>query len=285
MRPATLPLRANFGQALAWAANPRHSHAMADLEFAFRAEHLVATPAGALWWGTQRTLVVADLHFEKGSAFAARGVPLPPYDTAVTLDDLARLIDRWRPQRVIALGDSFHDRRAGERITPAAVQRLRTLTARVDWVWITGNHDPHPSGPWGGSVVECVSERGLTFCHEARGMAGEVSGHWHPKARVKVRGALVTRRCFVLTPGQLILPAFGALTGGLDVFDRALSPLIGRGFEVLMCGRATVTRLPAERLSPRVEGEFDLDRRTGEPRVEGDARPVDAEDLGQFRLW
>jgi hypothetical protein len=258
---------------------------MTDLSFCFRATTLVATPEGALWWPARRTLVVADLHFEKGSAFAARGVPLPPYDTAATLAAVACLVDRLDPARVIALGDSFHDRWAGERISTAQVDRLVALTERVRWVWITGNHDPEPDGPWGGSVVERVCEDGLSFCHEATGAAGEISGHWHPKARVKVRGSIVTRRCFVLTTDQLILPSFGTLTGGLDVFHLALRPLVGRDFEVLMCGRESVTRLPAERLSPRTEGEFDQDRRTRGARVEAEQPHPAAEDVRQLRLW
>ncbi len=258
---------------------------MADLEFLFRGQPLVATPEGALWWPARRTLVVADLHFEKASAFAARGVALPPYDTAATLAEVARLADRLDPARVVALGDSFHDRRAGERISVAAIDGLQALTQRLEWVWITGNHDPHPAGPWGGTVVDSLDDGPLLFCHEATGVAGEVSGHWHPKARVKVRGSLVTRRCFVLTPGQLILPSFGTLTGGLDVFDPALAPLIGRSFEVLMCGRESVARLPASRLSPRLEREFDQDRRAGCARVEAEAGQGEPQDVGQLRLW
>lgn len=221
---------------------------MVDLPFRFHHADLVATPEGALWWPQQRVLAVADLHFEKGSAFAARGVPLPPYDTLATVLQLEGVVSRLQPQRVLALGDSFHDRNAHHRIDPSVAERLAALVRRLDWLWLVGNHDPEPKGPWGGQIASSAEIGPLSFRHDASGAMGEVSGHWHPKARVWVRGGSVARRCFVLTPRHLILPAFGSFTGGLDVRDPALARVIGPAFEVLMCGRDRVSRLAAERL-------------------------------------
>ncbi|MBP2297877.1 ligase-associated DNA damage response endonuclease PdeM [Azospirillum picis] len=212
---------------------------------------LLADPTGALLWPAQGVLAVADLHLEKGSAFAARGRMLPPYDTRATLERLAGLVARERPACVLCLGDSFHDRRASERMDPADVDRLRTLTATADWVWITGNHDPEPPQGFGGRVVADLTIGPLTFRHEARpGAVGELSGHLHPAAAVALGGRRVRERCFAHDGAKLILPAFGSFTGGLNVLDPAFKGLLAPGFEVLMTARGRVYRFPSARLAP-----------------------------------
>ncbi|WP_372398569.1 ligase-associated DNA damage response endonuclease PdeM [Azospirillum sp. HJ39] len=213
---------------------------------------LLADASGALLWPANGVLAVADLHLEKGSAFAARGRMLPPYDTRATLERLAALIARERPARVLCLGDSFHDRRAAERMDPADVERLRGLTAAVaDWVWISGNHDPEPPQGLGGRAAAELSIGPLTFRHEAKpGAVGELSGHLHPAAALALGGRRVRDRCFVHDGSRLILPAFGSFTGGLNVLDRAFDGLLAPGFEVLMTVRSRVYRFPCARLSP-----------------------------------
>ncbi len=156
---------------------------------------LVADASGALFWPAQSTLVVADLHLEKGSGFAQRhGTLLPPYDSAETLRGLARAIDRYAPARVLCLGDSFHDRAAAGRLAPEDADALRALVGRVDWVWIAGNHDPAPPQHLGGRVVPDVAVGPLIFRHEAESgiRSGEISGHFHPKASVATRGRRVS---------------------------------------------------------------------------------------------
>ncbi|CAO3413247.1 ligase-associated DNA damage response endonuclease PdeM [Azospirillum endophyticum] len=215
------------------------------------AADLLADPSGALLWPAENLLAVADLHLEKGSAFAARGRMLPPYDTRATLDRLAELIARYRPARVLCLGDSFHDRRAAERMDADDVGRLRALTTAADWVWITGNHDPEPPQGFGGRVVAELSVGPLTFRHEAQpGAIGELSGHLHPAAAVALAGRRVRERCFAHDGAKLILPAFGSFTGGLNVLDAAFDGLLAPAFEVLMTVRGRVYRFPGTRLSP-----------------------------------
>ncbi len=213
---------------------------------------LLADPSGALFWPARRTLVAADLHLEKGSAFAARGRLLPPYDTAATLKALADAIDRHRPERVICLGDSFHDDGAAGRLAPSDGAAIRGLTAAREWIWICGNHDPAPPRDWGGRVENEVTLGTLTFRHEAaadRPAPGEVSGHYHPKASVRLRVKRVTGRCFVSDGRRLVLPAFGAYTGGLDVLDPALAGLFPRGFSVHLLGRGGVYSFPKTALA------------------------------------
>ncbi|MBP2310793.1 ligase-associated DNA damage response endonuclease PdeM [Azospirillum soli] len=218
----------------------------------FRGAALRLDASGALWWPGERTLVVADLHLEKGSAFAARGRMLPPYDTRATLDRLARLVERVSPERVLCLGDSFHDRRAAGRMEAGDVERLLGLTERVaDWVWVTGNHDPEPPEGFGGRVVEEMVLGPLVFRHEAvKGAVGEVSGHLHPAAAVLVPGRRVRERCFAFDGGKLILPAFGAFTGGLNVLSPAVAGMLAPRFEVHLLARGKVHRFPSGRLSP-----------------------------------
>jgi len=204
---------------------------------------LVAEHAGALWWPQRRVLVIADLHLEKGSALG-----LPPYDSRETLERLRRLCDRFAPERVIALGDSFHDRRAEARIGGVDGERLRALTAACDWLWIEGNHDPAPSGQWGGRVAAEEVIGPLVFRHQARSgrAAGEVSGHYHPSLALAVRGRMVHGRCFLSDGDRLVLPAFGAFTGGLDARDPALRRLFGRGLAAHVLAPSRVVRIPLE---------------------------------------
>ncbi len=206
---------------------------------------LSADPSGALLWPARRTLVVADLHLEKGSAFAARGQLLPPYDTRATLERLEALIARHRPDRVVCLGDSFHDGEAGGRLSAPDRARLGRLTASCDWVWIEGNHDPEPPDDLGGRIEAELVDPPLVFRHQARKrrtkahpVAGEVSGHWHPKAAVHLPPKRISAPCFVSDGRRLVLPAFGAYTGGLNVLDPALSGLFQNGFVVHLMHRS-----------------------------------------------
>ncbi len=157
---------------------------------------LVADPAGALYWPNEGVLAIADLHLEKGSSFAKRGVLLPPYDTAATLARLSAVIMRYAPRCVIALGDSFHDGGGPDRLADADRTQLKALQAGRDWIWITGNHDPEPAQNIGGQFGGALAIGGLTFRHIPSGSAGEIAGHLHPVARVSHRGRAVSRRCF-----------------------------------------------------------------------------------------
>ena len=181
--------------------------------------------SGALFWEEQSLLVVSDLHLEKGSSYAARGVLLPPYDTAATLSRLAAVIRRHDPRMVIALGDSFHDHDAHERLSGTDRSGLTALQARRDWIWISGNHDPSiPSGFGGIGATEVAIGR-IAFRHEPTGAAGEIAGHLHPKARVATRARSVERRCFASDGERAVMPAFGAYTGGLSIRDAAFAKI------------------------------------------------------------
>jgi uncharacterized protein len=227
------------------------SHAASPL--ALNGAELVADPSGALYWPAARTLIVADLHLEKASSYALRGVPLPPYDTRATLAALRTAVRRHAPERVICLGDSFHDAGGPARLDAADAAALDAAIHAVrEWIWIAGNHDPAPARGLGGRVVAGELPLGsLLFRHAAAPDAapGEVSGHYHPKASVAVRGRRVTGRCFVADGRRLVMPAFGALAGGLDVFDPALAALFPGDFRVHLIGRRQVTPLARARLA------------------------------------
>lgn len=212
--------------------------------------------SGALFWPDRGLLAVADLHFEKGSSIAARGRLLPPYDTARTLDRLEEAVARLAPRTVVAVGDSFHDRTAADRVGPDEVARIRRLTADRDWIWIAGNHDPDPPTGWGGRTEDTVIVGPLVFRHlsaDGTAAAGEVCGHWHPVAAVATRARRLRCRCFVTDGRRLVLPAFGAYTGGLNVLDPAVDGLFDRGFEAHLLGRDAIYRFPRSRLSPDPE--------------------------------
>ena len=214
--------------------------------FSFAGHALCALPEGALYWPARRALIVADLHFEKASWFAAGGQMLPPYDSLATLTALTALVERTQPRELWCLGDSFHDPEGCDRLPDAARVALAALTGSLRWVWITGNHDAALAGDIGGEIVEEAEVDGLLLRHEAEPgeTRPELSGHFHPKLRVRLRGRQVARRCFVATPAKLILPAFGALTGGLDAQHPEIIRAVGPGAEALIALEDRLLRFP-----------------------------------------
>jgi uncharacterized protein len=211
---------------------------------------LLADCIGALFWPEQSVLAVADLHLEKGSSFATRGVLLPPYDTAATLARLSRLILRYAPRTVIALGDSFHDGGGPARIGDEDRTTLSALQRGRDWVWIAGNHDPEPVAGLGGVSAASVAIGALIFRHmpASGAAAGEIAGHLHPVARVSARGRTVSRRCFVSDGARMVMPAFGTYAGGLNVRARAFAHLFGTlSFTAHMLGEGRVYPIAAKR--------------------------------------
>jgi DNA ligase-associated metallophosphoesterase len=209
---------------------------------------LHADLSGALYWEEQRLLIVSDLHLEKGSSYATRGVLLPPYDTIATLGRLGAVIARHDPRTVIALGDSFHDRHAHDRLTLANRDVVSALQLGRDWIWIAGNHDPELSSDVGGTIIDEVSIGPITFRHEPTGAHGEIAGHLHPKARVSTRGRSVERRCFASDGARAIMPAFGAYTGGLNIRDAAFAKIFQKlGFVAHVLGDRRLHAIAASR--------------------------------------
>jgi uncharacterized protein len=197
----------------------------------------IADASGALYWPAKGALLVADLHLEKGSAWAERGTLLPPYDTRHTLLRLADVIERYEPRVVVALGDSFHDAGGPTRIDRDDLEVLRQLQAGREWIWIAGNHDRGIGPGVGGQVCDALDIDGLTLRHEPGAVGNEIAGHLHPAARLTFQGCSVRRPCFVGNGRRLVLPAFGAFTGGLNVLDEAFAPLFGDSLAVWMLGQ------------------------------------------------
>ena len=216
------------------------------VHFSFAGHHFAALPQGALFWPARRALIVADLHFEKASWFAMRGQMLPPYDSIATLADLTALTAATAPAEIWCLGDSFHDAAGCDRLPVTAREALTALTARHRWTWITGNHDSSLIDRCGGAVMAEARVDGLVMRHEAEPDEAlpELSGHFHPKLRLTLRGRRVARRCFVATQSKLILPAFGALTGGLDVDHPEIVRAVGRRAEALVALPDKLLRFP-----------------------------------------
>jgi len=200
------------------------------LAFELAGADVLLRTSGALWLAGERLLVVADLHLEKGSAYAARGQMLPPFDTRETLARLAAEAARLRPRTILLLGDTLHDGEAEARLADEDVRTLTTLAAVANLVWLLGNHDADGKRDLPGDSTTAWRVGGLTLVHEphASPSYGEVAGHLHPCARVKGRVGSVRRRCFVSDGERLILPAFGAYAGGLNVRDAAFEGLFRR---------------------------------------------------------
>ncbi|HEX8192053.1 MAG TPA: ligase-associated DNA damage response endonuclease PdeM [Allosphingosinicella sp.] len=216
------------------------------VRFTFSGHELVALPQGALFWPARKALLVADLHLEKASWFARFGQMLPPYDSIATLADLSALAASTAAEEIWCLGDSFHDTKGCDRLPARARDMLGALTGAVRWTWITGNHDPGIADHCGGDIVEEALVDGLLLRHEADPAEArpELSGHFHPKLRVQHRGRNISRRCFVATERKLILPAFGALTGGLDAGHPEIVRAVGGRAEALIPLADRLLRFP-----------------------------------------
>ena len=214
--------------------------------FSFAGETFEATPDGALFWPAQKALLVADLHLEKASWFARLGQFLPPYDSHATLTALAALVARTGAARLYCLGDSFHDRFGCERLPTDARVLLTDLTARLDWTWIVGNHDPGFADHCGGRIEDEVELGGIVLRHEAIAddARPEMSGHYHPKLRLHLKGRQVSRRCFVVSPSKVIFPAFGSLTGGLDAHHPEILRSVGSNAAALVPVSDRLLRFP-----------------------------------------
>lgn len=220
----------------------------------FAGERLLCDASGVLFLPDRRTLVVSDLHLEKGAAFARRRMHLPPWDTAATLARLSAALDRFAPARVISLGDSFHDGEGASAMPDVFRAALAAMMRGREWIWIAGNHDPDPPGGLDGETTDEVSLGALRFRHEpiAGRVAGEVAGHLHPAARVVLRGHSVRRACFVEDGNRLVMPAFGAYTGAVDI----AAPHAARLFDwtrltAYMLGRDRIYPMPGKHLSRR----------------------------------
>jgi uncharacterized protein len=211
---------------------------MTAIPIRFAGHDLLLDPLGAVIWPAAGLLAVADLHLEKGSAAARNGSLVPPWDTAATLDRLARLIATWRPATVVALGDSFHDSYGFGRMHPSDGARLEAMAQQSRFIWVLGNHDPEPAPGLAGTVASCWHLGGLAFCHQARpGEGPELVGHHHPKASIATRAGTVTRPCFVTGANRLMLPALGAFTGGLDIASPAIASLFPDGGRAYLLGQ------------------------------------------------
>ena len=214
--------------------------------FSFAGETFAASAGGALYWPAREALLVADLHLEKASWFALFGQFLPPYDSHATLTALAREAERTGAKRLFCLGDSFHDRFGCDRLEPAARELLTSLTARLEWTWIVGNHDPGFADHCGGTIADEIELGGIILRHEAvrDEPRPEISGHFHPKLRVSLRGRRVSRRCFVASPSKIIMPAFGSLTGGLDAHHPQIMGSVGGNAAALVPVSDRLLRFP-----------------------------------------
>lgn len=211
----------------------------------------LALLSGALYWPSEDALIVSDLHLEKGSSFARHGQLLPPYDTRETLERLASAIDATGASTVVALGDSFHDGAAAGRMSEDDHARLRILQEDRDWIWITGNHDAKISERFGGHVRDELIVEGIALRHmPSPGPAThEIAGHLHPCARLARLGHSIRRPCFVANGRRLVMPAFGAYTGGLNIMDDAFEPLFGNdGLQVFMLGHEGIYPVAARLL-------------------------------------
>ena len=221
--------------------------------FSFAGEEWLLSADRALFRPRDSALLIADLHLEKASFYARFGQMLPPYDSRATLERVALAIRETGARRVFCLGDNFHDNHGPERLEPHAGGMLAALTCAVDWVWITGNHDAQAEAVAGGAMIDEIEVGGVILRHSAKPgeTRPELSGHWHPRLHLNVRGRRIVRPCLVASAGaktgqRMILPAFGALTGGMNAADPAILAAMqpASTIDALVAAGAQVARFP-----------------------------------------
>ena len=219
-------------------------------EIIFMGQQFLCDHEGALYWPAKECLIVSDLHLEKGKAMAGTGSLVPPYDTKITLQRLNECLAKWKPKKVISLGDSFHRDDSAQNMTSSDRETIQQMSCKYQWTWISGNHDPIAPEELGGTSAEELSFGEIIFRHEQQADAiGEISGHLHPAARIKQRGKNLRRRCFASDGARLIMPAFGAYTGGLNIGNQAFKGLFDNAkLQVWMLGRDRVYQISASQL-------------------------------------
>ena len=233
--------------------NPLGTRDITTAQIRVSGRQFVADRSGVLYWPSENALIVSDLHLEKGSSYARRGQFVPPYDTRETLLRLAEAVERYEPTTIISLGDSFHDVGGADRLSAADRQILALIQDGRSWYWVTGNHDPEIADHLGCQTVDDVLISGITFKHEPTNASAthEIAGHLHPAARLNAYGARLRRSCFVGNGQRLVMPAFGAFTGGLNVLDAAFDILFADGSRsVWMRGDDGLYPVPTRRLCP-----------------------------------
>jgi DNA ligase-associated metallophosphoesterase len=222
----------------------------------FRGERLMLDPAGAAFWPAKRILIVADLHFEKSASLAIRGAMGSSHDTKATLERLNHLVRLYRPAKVVILGDNFPDKDAARHLAKDDRGKIEAMAREASFIWVAGNFETSPTGLPGISVPS-YREGPFTFRHHAAAMLGprelEISGHFHPKASIDARAKRVSRPCFVTDANRLMLPAFGAHAGGLDVRDPSIARLFPRGLRVFLLGQDQLFSFALEQLGRMAE--------------------------------
>jgi DNA ligase-associated metallophosphoesterase len=214
----------------------------------FSDQELMLHPQGILIWPAQSMAVVSDLHLEKGSFFAPRHYFLPPYDTYQTLHRLSEILKGLDVGRLLLLGDSFHDEEGYMRMRGEDRHCLHGLIDQYETIWISGNHDQEFVPP-GCQSYEHINIQNLIFRHEASGRTPEISGHFHPKMTIRHKGSRLSRSCFIEDGKRLIMPAFGAYTGGLDVTDPEIGRHFGDDYHVHITGKEKIYTLSSPSLS------------------------------------
>lgn len=218
-------------------------------EILFCEQKFVLDPSGLLIWPDQKLAVVSDLHLEKASHFAIKGQMIPPHDSLETLQALTDSLAFSGAKTVIFLGDTFHDAQGFSRMNARAQNLFQSLCQIYDIIFIIGNHDGGfiPEGTKG---YEELRIENILFRHEALpNETNEISGHFHPKARLHLKGQKISKPCFVEDGAKMILPAFGVFTGGLNVLDKAIQSLISTPYNVYMLGAKNIYAVPAEKLT------------------------------------
>ena len=220
---------------------------MSNRTIDFAGRKMILHPSGSIFWPDQATLIVGDLHFEKASWYHSSGQFLPPFDSSETLKKLETVMSEFLPKRLILLGDVFHDNYAWHRMVQTDKERLTKLLKRTETIYVNGNHDPKATLPsqFSGLIYTVA---GVTFRHvmDANEKGPEISAHFHPVAIVKYRGARIRRACFVCKKNRILLPAFGALTGGLNVNDPALNTFRDIGTQLYLLGNKAIFNIPRE---------------------------------------
>ena len=215
----------------------------------FCGQHFILDALGCMFHIESKTLVFSDLHLEKGSYLISQGNPLPMIDTLDTILKIQKCIDVYKPETVIALGDSLHDVHALERMHPDDKAFIMKICQSVQhWHWIMGNHDKNPEKQdlftQFNFSSKIVTEQ-FQYVHDVENTdLPQIIGHFHPKASINIGPQTIRGKCFLITEKLIVMPAFGTFTGGLDIHSEAIEKLLnGQTYQCYLLKRSKVWQI------------------------------------------
>ena len=200
----------------------------------FANKEFILQKDGSVYWPDKKSLILGDLHLEKSSYFAKLGNFLPPYDSFETLNKLEKSLNKLNVNKIILLGDIFHDKEGIKRLNKKLLKYLDYICKKFDVIWLVGNHDGIDR-PKDAKFCKKYKIDNINFNHKSsKNTMNELSGHYHPKATLKLFKTKISKPCFLIGKSKIILPAYGSFTGGIDSQDEIFKKIFENKYKTYL---------------------------------------------------